>query len=267
MPPDISDPEVAEQWDRNADVWTEQVRKRFDIFRELWNNPAFLEFAGDLSGKTVLDAGCGEGHNTRTFARRGARMTGVDLSRRMIELAREEEVREPLGIRYQQASFSGMPSFANESFDAAVSTMALMDGPDFAGAMREIARVLKPGGTLTYSILHPCFATKGMGWIKDESGRAIKFTVADYFNDEAWIERWKFGHAPNASEVEEFGVPRFDRMLADYINPTIAGGLVLEEIREPRAPESACVAHPEAFQKFRDHIPLFLYVRASKPQR
>ena len=82
--------------------------------------------------------------------------------------------------------------------------MALMDGPDFPGAMREIARVLRPGGTLAFSILHPCFATKGMGWIRDDVGRAVKFTVADYFNDEAWIEHWKFGHAPNASQVEEF---------------------------------------------------------------
>src|SRR5258708_25400462 len=75
MPPQIRESEVAAQWDRNADVWTNQVRNRWDIFREHWNNPAFLEFAGDLSGKTVLDARCGEGHNTRMFARRGARMT------------------------------------------------------------------------------------------------------------------------------------------------------------------------------------------------
>jgi SAM-dependent methyltransferase len=265
MPPQIRESEVASQWDRNAAVWADQVRNKFDIFREHWNNPAFLEFAGDLSGKTVLDAGCGEGHNTRMFARRGARITGVDLSAKMIEFARAEEVREPLGIRYERASFTNMEMFEAGSFDAAISTMALMDGPDFPSAMREIARVIRPGGTLAFSILHPCFATKGMGWIRDDAGRAVKFTVADYFNDEAWIEHWKFGQAPNASQVEEFGVPRFDRTLADYINPIMAAGLRLEEIREPRAPESACAVNPQAFRKFRDHIALFLYVRASKP--
>ncbi len=265
MAPEIRESEVAAQWDRNAVVWTDQVRNRWDIFREHWNNPAFIEFGGNLSGKNVLDAGCGEGHNTRIFARRGARMTGVDLSVKMIEFARAEELREPLGIRYERASFSDLATFRAESFDAVVSTMALMDGPDFTGAMREIARVIRPGGTLAYSILHPCFATKGMGWVRDDSGRAVKFTVADYFNDEAWIDRWKFGHAPNASQVEEFGVPRFDRTLADYINPTVAAGLRLEKICEPRAPESACALYPEAFVKFRDHIPWFFYVLASKP--
>jgi SAM-dependent methyltransferase len=264
MPPEIRESEVAAQWDRNADVWTDQVRNRWDIFREHYNNPAFLEFAGDLSDKTVLDAGCGEGHNTRMFARRGARITGVDLSAKMIEFARAEEIREPLGIRYERASYTNLADFSANSFDAVISTMALMDGPDFPDAMREVARVLRPGGILAYSILHPCFATKGFGWIRDNSGRAIKFTVANYFNDEAWIDRWKFGHAPNAEQVEQFAIPRFDRKLSDYINPVIAAGLRLEGICEPRAPESACALYPEAFVKFRDHIALFLYVRASK---
>lgn len=265
MAPVISESEVAANWDRNAPVWTDQVRNRHDIFRVHWNNPAFIEFVGDLSGMQVLDAGCGEGTNTRIFARRRARMTGIDLSAKMLEFAREEERREPLGIRYECASYTDLPMFKAETFDAAISTMAFMDGPDFPAAMREVARVLRRGGTLAFSILHPCFATKGFGWLRDDSGRAVKFTGADYFNDDAWIERWKFSHAPNAAHVEQFAVPRFDRKLSDYINPVMAAGLRLEEICEPRAPESACALHPEAFRKFRDHIPLFFYVRALKP--
>ena len=93
-------------------MWAEQVRNRWDIFREHWNNPAFVEFVGDMSGKNVLDAGCGEGYNTRMFARRGARMTGADLSAKMIEFAREAELREPLGIHYERASYSNLTHFS-----------------------------------------------------------------------------------------------------------------------------------------------------------
>jgi ubiquinone/menaquinone biosynthesis C-methylase UbiE len=265
MPTDMSREEVARNWDRNADRWADQVRRGFDIYRDHWNNPAFLELVGDLSGRKVLDAGCGEGYNTRIFARRAARMTGVDLSARMIELAREEERRAPLGIRYDIASFSDMAIFPDASFDAVVSTMALMDGPDFPRAMREIARVARPGGMVAYSILHPCFATKGMGWIKDEHGRAIKFTVADYFDDTPCVERWKFSSLPDDAEVEPFAVPRFDRTLEHYLNGTIEAGLALERISEPRCPEAACAALPESFDKWRRHIALFLHVRARKP--
>jgi len=266
MPRDISRDEVARNWNRNAALWADQVRRGLDIYREQWNNPAFLDLVGDLSGWEVLDAGCGEGYNTRIFARRGARMTGVDLTPRMIELAREEEQHAPLGIRYEVASFSDLAIFPDASFDGVVSTMALMDGPDFPGAMREMARVVRPGGMVAYSILHPCFATKGFGWIKDEQGRAIKFTVADYFDSTNWVDRWKFSHAPAAGEVEPFAVPRFDRRLEDYLNGTTDAGLMLERISEPRCPEAACAAMPDSFEKWRRHIALFLHVRARKPR-
>jgi SAM-dependent methyltransferase len=265
MPSEIPEPVVKKEWDRNAESWADQVRRGYDTAREYWNNPAFLEFVGDIAGKRVLDAGCGEGYNTRIFERRGARMTGVDLSGRMIELARGEENREPLGIRYELGSYCDLSMFADESFDACVSTMALMDGPDFPRAMQEIARVIKPGGFVAYSILHPCFATKGFGWVDDENGRALKFKVAEYFNGASWIEQWKFGHAPGADDRENFSVPRFDRTLAYYINSTISAGLRLDAIAEPRVSASACALFAN-LQKFRDHVPLFLHVRAIKPR-
>jgi len=61
----LSERDIARAWDENAGAWAEQVRKGWDIYREVYNNPAFLEFIGasigDLAGKSVLDAGCGEG--------------------------------------------------------------------------------------------------------------------------------------------------------------------------------------------------------------
>ncbi len=149
---EFSDEDVARYWDDNAAWWAEQVRSRMDIAREYHNNPAFLAFLGDLGGRQVLDAGCGEGYNTRILARRGARMTGIDISERMVELARAEEDREPLGIRYARASYSDLGVFPDASFDAVVSFMALMDGPRFDVAMRESFRVLRPGGMLAFSI-------------------------------------------------------------------------------------------------------------------
>ena len=136
-PSELSEEEVARYWDQNADLWAQQVRKGWDYYREHFNNPAFLRFIGDLGGKAVLDAGCGEGYNTRLLARRGARIVGVDVSQRMVELAQQEQQREPLGIRYEAASFSDLSLFDDESFDVVVSFMALMDGPDFEGAARE----------------------------------------------------------------------------------------------------------------------------------
>jgi SAM-dependent methyltransferase len=158
----FSEEDVARYWNENAEAWTREVREGHDIAREFLNNPAFLELVGDLRGKQVLDAGCGEGHNTRILARRGACLTGVDISERMIALAFEEERREPLGIQYARTSYADLGMFPSGSFDAVVSFMALMEGPRFDLAMRESFRVLRPGGLLVFSITHPCFITKGL---------------------------------------------------------------------------------------------------------
>lgn len=259
----LSAEDVAAHWDRNAELWAGHVRRGLDVYREYFNNPAFLEFIGDPKGMSVLDAGCGEGYNTRILARNGAKMAGVDISPRMVALARQEEAREPLGIRYEVASFSDLSLFAAASFDVVVSFMALMDGPDFAGAAGEIFRVLRPGGLLIFSMTHPCFNTRGYGWIEDGQSNAIKLTVSDYFDEESNLTQWRFkGVSPD--EAAPFVVPRFPRTLSSYLNRLIGAGFGLQRIEEPRPTAEACLKQP-ALQRWRDHAAIFLYVRAVKP--
>jgi ubiquinone/menaquinone biosynthesis C-methylase UbiE len=261
MTPSLSEEDVARHWDAIADQWADHVRRGWDVFRDRLNNPAFFELLGDVRGELVLDAGCGEGYNTRLLAKSGARVTGFDISPRMIELAREEEGREPLGVRYEAASFSDLPAFQDESFDVVVSTMALMDGPDFDDALREFRRILKPGGDFLFSITHPCFMTKGFGWLDGADGNRAKLLVSDYFEAPPWVERWRFQSAPEDEAL--FAIPVFPRTLSDYVNGLINAGFVLREIHEPRPSEEACRAYP-FLRPWRDHAALFLHVHATK---
>jgi SAM-dependent methyltransferase len=262
MSEEFPESEVARYWNRNADAWMREVRQGHDIAREFHNNPAFLGFIGDLSGQDVLDAGCGEGYNTRILAARGARMTGVDISARMLEHAREEERRAPLGIRYECASYTNLTVFPDASFDAAVSFMALMDGPRFDHAMAEIFRVLRPGGRLAFSITHPCFITKGTRWIRNELGVKTDLVVNRYFDAGDWVERWRFTDAP--PDAPQFHTPRFDRTLSYYVNALVDAGFVLNRLEEPRPSEEYCRDHPGQ-RGWRDHAALYLYLRATKP--
>ena len=259
---EFSEADVAGYWDANADGWAAEVRQGHDVAREWLNNPAFLAFIGDVRGRRVLDAGCGEGYNTRILARAGVRMTGVDISPRMIELAVEEERRAPLGIQYACTSYAELGTFAEGAFDAVVSFMALMDGPRFDLAMKEAFRVLAPGGMLAFSLMHPCFITKGSYWIRNEQGVKVRWAVGDYFNRDHWVERWRFTDAP--PEAPEFTVPRFDRTLSEYLNAVIDAGFVLRRIEEPRPSEEYCRAHPSQ-RGWRDHAGVFLHVRAERP--
>lgn len=258
----LSEQEVARYWDENATLWVDQVRRGRDAYCEHLNNPAFFALVGDVSGKEVLDAGCGEGRNSRILAQMGARVTAVDISTRMIELARAEEEKAPLGIRYEVASFSDLSMFEAGTFDLVVSTMALMDGPDLDGARREFFRVLRPGGDLFFSITHPCFMTNGYGWLRDEDGREARLLVSDYFDREAWVESWGFGSA--SEDTPLFAIPVFPRTLAEYVNALVATGFSLREIREPRPSQEACLKHPR-LRPWRDHAAIFLHFHAVKP--
>src|SRR5215207_6062875 len=208
--------EVGRYWDENAEVWTELVRAGYDHYRDGLNTPAFFEMLPDVRGLSGLDVGCGEGHNTRLLAGRGARMTGIDISRTFIHHAREAEERQPPGIRYEVTSAVDLP-FDEASFDFATAFMSLMDIPETERVLGEAFRVLRPGGFLQFSIGHRCFATPHHKNLRDDSGHAYAHEVGDYFcKREGQVEEWIFSAAP--PEVQEglraFRVPCFTQTLS-----------------------------------------------------
>lgn len=150
--------EVGRYWNENAAVWTSLARAGYDVYRDHLNTPAFFEFLPRVVGLSGLDIGCGEGHNTRLLAKRGAHVTAVDISEVFIEYAKKSEEREPLAIDYRVASAVELP-FGDDMFDFAVAFMSLMDIPETERVLAETRRVLKPGGFLQFSIEHPCFTT------------------------------------------------------------------------------------------------------------
>jgi ubiquinone/menaquinone biosynthesis C-methylase UbiE len=83
------------------DTIAEEYKKSKELPYRLIEKYTYFNLLGELAGKSILDLGCGEGFYTRKFKQKGAaRVVGVDISEKMIELARREEAREPLGIEY-----------------------------------------------------------------------------------------------------------------------------------------------------------------------
>jgi SAM-dependent methyltransferase len=263
----LNEAAVAAAWNSNAELWAQEVRSGFDFYRELYTLPAYLDFMPSIRGKQVIDLGCGEGSNTRRFAKLGGHMTGVDLSEEMIRRARQKEAEEPLGIAYEVGSYSELSAFEGERFDCALSTMALMDGPAFPAAMQAAYRVLRPGGELCFSVLHPCFVTPANRWLTDEDGAHVGLRVGRYFDKEPFVEYWRFGRRPNTSELQEylapFAVPRFPRTLSDYINAVIGAGFRIGRIEEPRPREELARQHGW-LDRWYQHAPLVLFVLATK---
>ena len=86
--------EVGHFWNTNADAWTTLSRAGYDVYRDYLNTPAFFEMLPDVAGRSGLDLGCGEGHNTRLLARRGAKLHDIDHPTNSLEDLFLKTVRE-----------------------------------------------------------------------------------------------------------------------------------------------------------------------------
>ena len=255
---------VGDCWNGNAEAWTKLARAGYDTYRDHLNTPAFMAMLPPVEGLEGLDIGCGEGHNTRLIAQRGARMTGLDIAEIFIRHAREEEQRAPLGITYHHASAVELP-YKTASFDFAVGCMSLMDIPETAQVVEEAFRVLRPGGFLQFSILHPCFNPPHRRNCRDERTLTFAVEVGDYFSEtRGQIDEWIFGTAPLAlrQRLPMFKVPRFHRPLGQWINLLIAAGFVIECVEEPRPSDAAVLANPSLQDA--QVVAYFLHVRVRK---
>jgi ubiquinone/menaquinone biosynthesis C-methylase UbiE len=172
--------EIRTYWNANAAVWTRLARAGYDVYRDYLNTPAFFELLPDLGGLSGLDIGCGEGYNTRLLAKRGARVTAIDIAEVFIQHATQSEEQEPLGIDYRVASAVELP-FGDATFDFAVGFMSFMDIPETDRVLTEAYRVLKPGGFLQFSIEHPCFATPHRRNLRNQAGRTYALESATTF--------------------------------------------------------------------------------------
>lgn len=257
--------EVGRLWNANAAAWTALSRAGYDVYRDHLNTPAFFEMLPDVIGLSGLDIGCGEGHNTRLLAKRGARIAAIDIAAEFIARAREAEAREPLAIDYRVASAVELP-FADAAFDFATGFMSFMDVPETERVIAEAFRVLRPGGFLQFSISHPCFDTPHRRNLRDSRGLTYALEVGDYFqNLDGRVEQWLFKAAPASAKagMPAFKTPRFTRTISQWMNLLIDTGFRLERVIEPR-PSDETVAKCPHLQDAQV-VAYFLHLRVQKP--
>jgi len=219
-------------------AWREQAGPDADPFGLLL---PLLDLLGDVNGRRVLDAGCGEGYLARWLAARGAHVTGIDLSARLIALAR---AKDPGGsIDYQVADLSQPLPDAAGRFDAAASYLVLNDVRDFRGFAATLAASLAPGGRLVLALNNPYSA------VTDRH-------VTDYFDSGA-VSRYR--------GLWEAGIRAHyhHRTLEDYLDAFHAGGLRLAKLAD--MPALADTHGPDAYLPPGGRFPRFMLLAFSKP--
>jgi SAM-dependent methyltransferase len=231
------------QWGTMPRTLLEEMAVDGDFAKRHLINPTLLRLLGDVAGRRVLDAGCGNGYFSRMLAERGAIVVGAEPGRSLFDFAVEKEREHPQGIRYVQADLCALPELG-APFDAVVASMVLPAVPDWAGAMRACVDALGPGGLFVFTTNHPCFEELRTTW-RDHGEYRTRRYLAEY-------------EIPGRSGVD------FHRTISTYLNQLISLGCRLVEVAEPGLTPAAAADGPEGIESYVD-LPNFLVVAARKP--
>jgi ubiquinone/menaquinone biosynthesis C-methylase UbiE len=215
---------IRDFWNRVADDWQTQIGAARDSNRVLNSDPVLWAFAGQVGGLTVLDAGCGTGYLSEQLRDRGAVVTGVDISERMIEIARAQHP----NIDFRVDSCSELRAIKDGEFDLVIANYVLMDTPDLEGTMHAFSRVLRTKRTAVLVFSHPCFP-QGRATVSTGGQETNYCWIFPYFERRSCVDP-PWGHF-----TSDF--TWFHRPLSDYWKAFKMAGFIVQDFEEPRITE------------------------------
>jgi ubiquinone/menaquinone biosynthesis C-methylase UbiE len=132
------------------DQWADSINVDDVIVDEFFEastspeNRIIIEKLGDLKGRKILELGCGAGEGSVYFAKKGAEVTSVDISKGMLEVVQKVAAKHNVTLTTKQ-SYSDNIDFPNDTFDI-VYAANLLHHVDIVSTLKEVSRVLKKGG-------------------------------------------------------------------------------------------------------------------------
>ncbi|MGV9249550.1 methyltransferase domain-containing protein [Streptomyces sp. NPDC003710] len=209
-----------------------------NLVNAYYERPAMLALAGDVAGRRILDAGCGSGPLSAALRNRGAVVTGIDASARMLALARRR-LGEDADLHL--VDLSDRLPFADGAFDDVVASLVLHYLEDWAPTLAEMRRVLKPGGRLIASVDHPFVAY------------TIQDPRPDYFATTSYAFDWTFN---GQSAPMRF----WRKPLHAMTDAFTTAGFRLSVISEPRPDPAARELFPDGFHDLSTKICFLFFV-------
>ncbi len=149
-----ADPAEIEKFSQLAHKWWD-TESEFKTLHQI--NPlrlAFVQHHAPLSGKTVLDLGCGGGILSEALAQAGASVTGIDLAKKSLQIATLHAAESELAIDYRQISAEALAGEQPEHYDIITCMEMLEHVPDPESIIRSCAKLLKPGGQVFFATIN-----------------------------------------------------------------------------------------------------------------
>ncbi|MFW9800093.1 MAG: class I SAM-dependent methyltransferase [Candidatus Thorarchaeota archaeon] len=253
---------IEKQWEANSEVFARLIAGEGTPHHQHILNPCVEGLLGDVSGKKLLDAGCGEGYLSRHYAEKGATVSGVDISSKLINACRNHPSQATLRIEYLVGSICELGSLPDDYFDVVLCNLVLLNVPCLDSALRNLFRVMRSGGIFVFSVVHPAYNFYGPGsWEMGEkvskTGRreGLYFKADWYFDEREYKRYWRTREGEKFPEPISF----FHRTLSTYVRSLIDKGFQITNMEEPRP-----LSDDDFFERER-RVPFFLVFRAEKP--
>lgn len=257
--PDLSH-DNRRRWDANARWWDDRIGDGND-FQTLLIEPATERLLDIQKGDVILDAACGAGRFARRMAELGATIVAFDYSGEFVARARERTPKDA-AIQYHSldaADPAALMALGATRFDKATCTMALMDMPEIGPLFATLPRLLKPGGSFVFSLLHPCFHSAAIQRFaelhEEEAGRHVTragVKISSYLSPFARKSEGIIGQ-PEPQWL-------FHRSLSTLLRYGFDAGFCVDGLEEPGLPASTA---PRAGVRWHDmpEIPPIMVAR------
>lgn len=218
-------PRSSQSWDAVADWYAGWAGPGGSRHHKALAIPLALELLDLRPGEALVDLGCGPGVMARPATAAGASFVGIDLSPRLIALARRSHGARGAFHVADVTRLKAEASFRRASFDAALFLLSIQDIDPLEAAIDAAAWLLRPGGRLVMVMLHPCFRVpRQSGWGWDE-GRGLKYRRLDSYLSPLAVPMQPY---PDGS-----GVTRsYHRPLGAYMGALASAGLSVAAMRE-----------------------------------
>jgi 2-polyprenyl-3-methyl-5-hydroxy-6-metoxy-1,4-benzoquinol methylase len=228
-------------WEANADVWDARMGDEGNDFFNILCWPSLAIFLDPQPGQHILDIACGNGLTSRRLAALGIEVTAFDFSSKLIEKAKARSANLPSQISYRVIDATDeqeLLSLVEHRFDSALSNMALFDMADIGPLFRALPRLLKPGGTFVFSLMHPAFNNASSTHVTEEFDVGEIKTVYS-----VKISRYMSPYHAKGLALRDQRKPQmyFHRPLQYYLNLGFQNGFVLDGFEERSFPPD----HPQ----------------------
>ncbi len=247
------------QWQANARAYSKLIAEKGTPHHREILNPCIERLMGDVLGKYILDAGCGEGYLSRLYAQKGAKVTGVDFSPSLISESKQRS--QNFDITYLVGDICQLEDIQANQFDIVLCNLVLLNVNCLESSLQEFHRVLRSGGFLIFSVVHPAFNVYGPGqWELGEKDPTTGRRKGQYFKTDNYHTEKEFQIRWNSRTGE--GFPKkfsfFHRTISTYVNTVIESGFQLVAFEEPLPSTDA-----PFFERER-RVPFFLVIKAEK---